>query len=102
MLFATVAYWRELRWIHIGAMFLYLVNYDAAAPWMVGHLTPQKPWHYCLLHLFASSSSDGTLPLRRRLIGFRFSYSSPATQFYSGLLRIALTLVIAHLSWSFF
>ncbi|MGB7151397.1 MAG: acyltransferase [Terriglobales bacterium] len=38
MLFASVAYWHELRWIDIGAMFLYLLNYDMAAPWMVGHL----------------------------------------------------------------
>lgn len=30
MLFAMVAYWHELRWIDIGAMFLYLVNYDGA------------------------------------------------------------------------
>jgi peptidoglycan/LPS O-acetylase OafA/YrhL len=38
MLFATVAYWRELRWIDVGAMFLYLQNYEAVTPWMVGHL----------------------------------------------------------------
>lgn len=38
ILFATVAYWHELRWIDIGAMFLYLVNYDGGEPWMVGHL----------------------------------------------------------------
>jgi peptidoglycan/LPS O-acetylase OafA/YrhL len=38
MLFVSVVYWHELRWIDIGAMFLYLVNYDAGAPWMIGHL----------------------------------------------------------------
>src|SRR5882672_1214917 len=38
MLFATVAYWHELRWIDIGAMFLYLINYDGGEPWMIGHL----------------------------------------------------------------
>ncbi len=38
MLFATVVYWHELRWIDIGAMFLYLINYDTGTPWMVGHL----------------------------------------------------------------
>jgi peptidoglycan/LPS O-acetylase OafA/YrhL len=38
MLFACVAYWHELRWIDIGAMFLYLVNYDWVRPWMIGHL----------------------------------------------------------------
>jgi peptidoglycan/LPS O-acetylase OafA/YrhL len=38
MLFATVMYWHELRWIDIGAMFTYLVNYDGGGPWMIGHL----------------------------------------------------------------
>jgi peptidoglycan/LPS O-acetylase OafA/YrhL len=38
MLFATVAYWHQLRWIDIGAMFLYLINYDGGRPWMIGHL----------------------------------------------------------------
>src|ERR1700719_1097183 len=38
MLFATVAYWHALRWIDIGAMFLFLINYDGGEPWMVGHL----------------------------------------------------------------
>jgi peptidoglycan/LPS O-acetylase OafA/YrhL len=42
------------------------------------------------------------MELCRRFIGLRFSYSSLATQFYSGLLGIALTLVIGKLSWSFF
>jgi peptidoglycan/LPS O-acetylase OafA/YrhL len=31
-------YWHEMRWVDIGAMLLYLVNYDAGAPWMIGHL----------------------------------------------------------------
>ncbi len=38
MVFATVAYWHEFRWIDLGAMFLYLINYDAGVPWVVGHL----------------------------------------------------------------
>ena len=38
MVFATVAYWHEFRWIDIGAMFLYLINYDGGVPWVVGHL----------------------------------------------------------------
>ena len=38
MLFALALYWREFRWIDIGAMLLYLLNYDALRPWMVGHL----------------------------------------------------------------
>jgi peptidoglycan/LPS O-acetylase OafA/YrhL len=38
MMVATVLYWHELRWFDIGAMLLYLVNYDGAAPWMIGHL----------------------------------------------------------------
>jgi peptidoglycan/LPS O-acetylase OafA/YrhL len=38
MLFATVAYGHELRWIDIGAMFLYFINYDGGRPWMIGHL----------------------------------------------------------------
>ncbi|MGA2357037.1 MAG: acyltransferase [Terriglobales bacterium] len=47
MLFASVAYWRELRWIDIGAMFLYLLNYDGGRPWMVGHL-----WSLCVEEQF--------------------------------------------------
>ena len=31
-------YWRELRWFDIGAMLLYLVNFDLARPWMINHL----------------------------------------------------------------
>jgi peptidoglycan/LPS O-acetylase OafA/YrhL len=38
MLFALVVYWREFTWINIGAMLLYLVNFDRSTPWIVGHL----------------------------------------------------------------
>jgi peptidoglycan/LPS O-acetylase OafA/YrhL len=38
MLFAFVVYWHELRWYDIGAMLLYLVNFDPVRPWMVSHL----------------------------------------------------------------
>jgi peptidoglycan/LPS O-acetylase OafA/YrhL len=38
MLFAFVAYWHELRWYDIGAMLLYVANFDGARPWMVAHL----------------------------------------------------------------
>jgi len=38
MIFATVMYWHELRWVDIGAMLLYLINYDGGAPWVIGHL----------------------------------------------------------------
>jgi peptidoglycan/LPS O-acetylase OafA/YrhL len=38
MTVATVLCWHELRWIDIGAMLLYLVNYDGGKPWMIGHL----------------------------------------------------------------
>jgi peptidoglycan/LPS O-acetylase OafA/YrhL len=38
MLFAFVMYWHDLRWYDIGAMLLYLVNFDQARPWIVGHL----------------------------------------------------------------
>lgn len=38
MFVATVVFWHELRWLDIAAMFLYLMNYDAAWPWMVAHL----------------------------------------------------------------
>lgn len=38
MLFAFAMYWRDLRWYDIAAMLLYLVNFDAARPWMVSHL----------------------------------------------------------------
>jgi peptidoglycan/LPS O-acetylase OafA/YrhL len=38
MLFAFLAYWHDLTWINIGAMLLYLVNFDWTRPWMVSHL----------------------------------------------------------------
>ncbi len=38
MLFAMIVYWHELSWINVAAMLLYLVNYDATKPWMIGHL----------------------------------------------------------------
>ena len=38
MLFALTVYRHELRWYDIAAMLLYLVNFDPARPWMVGHL----------------------------------------------------------------
>jgi peptidoglycan/LPS O-acetylase OafA/YrhL len=38
MLFAFVTYWRQMRWYDIGAALLYVVNFDAARPWMIGHL----------------------------------------------------------------
>lgn len=31
-------FWRELRWYHMAAAVLYLVNYDFAHPWFLGHL----------------------------------------------------------------
>jgi peptidoglycan/LPS O-acetylase OafA/YrhL len=38
MLFVLVMYWRQFRWIDIGAMLLYLINYDSGRPWVIGHL----------------------------------------------------------------
>jgi peptidoglycan/LPS O-acetylase OafA/YrhL len=38
MLFAMIACWREMSWLNLAAMLLYLVNYDATKPWMIGHL----------------------------------------------------------------
>jgi peptidoglycan/LPS O-acetylase OafA/YrhL len=38
MLFVLVMYWRQFRWIDIGAMLFYLVNYDSGKPWVIGHL----------------------------------------------------------------
>ncbi|MGD0824386.1 MAG: acyltransferase [Terriglobales bacterium] len=38
MLFALVVYWHELRWYDLGAMLLYLMNFDPERPWMVSHL----------------------------------------------------------------
>jgi peptidoglycan/LPS O-acetylase OafA/YrhL len=31
-------YWHELRWYDMGAMLLYVANFDGARPWMVAHL----------------------------------------------------------------
>lgn len=33
-----VIFWHELRWYHMAAVVLYLVNYDFAHPWFIGHL----------------------------------------------------------------
>ena len=38
MIFAFVTYWHELRWYDIGAILLYVANFDSARPWMVAHL----------------------------------------------------------------
>ena len=38
MLYVLVMYWHELRWYDIGATLLYVVNFDPARPWMIGHL----------------------------------------------------------------
>jgi peptidoglycan/LPS O-acetylase OafA/YrhL len=52
---------------------------------------------YCtyLLHLPLMEAS-------RRVLGIHFVYASEATQFVGGLIGIALTLVIAKISWAFF
>jgi len=34
----TLLYWHTLRWYDIGAALLYLVNFDALRPWVIGHL----------------------------------------------------------------
>lgn len=47
MLFAMVMYWHELRWYDIGAMLLYVANFDGARPWMVSHL-----WSLCVEEQF--------------------------------------------------
>jgi peptidoglycan/LPS O-acetylase OafA/YrhL len=47
MLFAMLIYWHELRWYDIGAMLLYLANFDGARPWMVMHL-----WSLCVEEQF--------------------------------------------------
>jgi hypothetical protein len=47
MLFAMLMYWHELRWYDIGAMLLYLANFDGARPWMVMHL-----WSLCVEEQF--------------------------------------------------
>jgi peptidoglycan/LPS O-acetylase OafA/YrhL len=41
MLFMAVVFgifWHDLRWYHMAAVVLYLVNYDFAHPWFIGHL----------------------------------------------------------------
>jgi peptidoglycan/LPS O-acetylase OafA/YrhL len=38
MIYAFMMYWHELRWYDIGATLLYVVNFDASRPWMIGHL----------------------------------------------------------------
>ena len=38
MLAVLVIFWHELRWYHMAAAALYLVNYDFAHPWYLGHL----------------------------------------------------------------
>ena len=52
---------------------------------------------YCtyLLHLPFMEAS-------RRLLGLRFAYSSPSTQFIGGLIGVLVTLGVAKLSWTFF
>jgi len=37
-LVAIVGWWHEFRWIDIGAVVFYLVNYDEGRPWVVIHL----------------------------------------------------------------
>jgi peptidoglycan/LPS O-acetylase OafA/YrhL len=34
----VLVYWRTLRWYDISAALLYLVNFDFARPWVIGHL----------------------------------------------------------------
>jgi peptidoglycan/LPS O-acetylase OafA/YrhL len=38
MLVVFAIYWRELRWYHMAAAALYVVNFDFAHPWFLGHL----------------------------------------------------------------
>lgn len=38
MMVVFALFWRELRWYHMAAAALYLVNYDFAHPWFIGHL----------------------------------------------------------------
>ena len=38
MVVVFVMFWQELRWYHMAAPALYLVNYDFAHPWFLGHL----------------------------------------------------------------
>jgi peptidoglycan/LPS O-acetylase OafA/YrhL len=47
MRFAMLMYWHELRWYDMGAMLLYLANFEGARPWMVMHL-----WSLCVEEQF--------------------------------------------------
>ena len=38
MVVVFVMFWQELRWYHMAAAALYLVNYNFAHPWFLGHL----------------------------------------------------------------
>jgi len=38
MLYVFIVYWHDLRWYDMGAMLLYVTNFDGARPWMVAHL----------------------------------------------------------------
>lgn len=38
MLPVFVIFWRDLRWYHMAAAALYLVNFDFSHPWFLGHL----------------------------------------------------------------
>jgi peptidoglycan/LPS O-acetylase OafA/YrhL len=38
MLPVFVIFWRELRWYHMAAAVLYVVNFDFSHPWFLGHL----------------------------------------------------------------
>ena len=38
MIFILAKHGRELHWYDIGAMLLYLVNFDTARPWIINHL----------------------------------------------------------------
>ncbi len=38
MIVVFVMFWHELRWYHMAAAAFYLVNYDFAHPWYLGHL----------------------------------------------------------------
>ncbi len=33
-----IFFWRSLRWYDVAAMLFYMVNFDGARPWMIGHL----------------------------------------------------------------
>jgi len=97
------AYWRELRWIHIGAMFSVPreLRRGCAVDGGTSHPSENRGTiAYCtyLLHLPLME----LLPLRRRLIGISlFLFLSSDRSSTAGLLRIALTLVIAHLFMEF-